>query len=173
MYLDDDAQTKLTSWLALSTIMAEFTHLTTAFIPATERTFMLKYKIPSDHWIIWIGRTTDFRNGKLHYYHSGHMLAEIPRDKAITSPLTANHRLQFSTHVIQSLVVHVCASTSRSALNEYRDILRPGLFCQIWPLTGRGIDWPATPVFGEGQLDYFVWKTRELYLPDHDLARQV
>lgn len=52
---DEAEQRKLTTWLAIATIMQEYIAPDSVFIPAEDRTTLMNTGIPPADWTIWIG----------------------------------------------------------------------------------------------------------------------
>jgi hypothetical protein len=139
--LSPDEQIKLSSWIALMTILWEFTYIPTAAIPYQERAYFKLNKVPPSNWAIWIGKYhgTDWVQ---HYRHHGYGYAaqngsNVTRSKAL---------FQTSAFVVGKLFIYVLSAHSPLFTNQLSMFSHPSLV-RIWPQIDNAINWPSlTPI---------------------------
>jgi hypothetical protein len=144
--LNRQNQTDVAAWIALVSIMAEFTDPTSAGILDQDRKAILKNKCPPSSWLIYIGGYSGTKWGKFHYRHYGFrfFFEKVPKT------------LQSTTFTIDSLLIHAFSSTESTMVSDYRsNHVHSGLF-QLWPLTTDSLDCPVGAVVGDDYIDVLV-----------------
>jgi hypothetical protein len=106
--LDGPAQARLAAWLALVTIMIEFTHPPTVAIPAEDRDRLMRDRKPGSKWRIWIARYGGTNWHDHACRHMGMRLATSP-DQAVYS---RQCNTQTTTLVIGQLCAHIYSSSA-------------------------------------------------------------
>ena len=144
--LDEKAQRSLATWIAISTVMAEFTDPHTQAIPYEDRISLYKTSLPPSNWSISIGRYSGVEWSPMRYYHVGGLMAEasIPRPNAIYNATPKN--FQLTTYVIRSLLIQVFSSTDDSNVDFFREWRVPNGMTPIWPRFRKVIRWPRNPL---------------------------
>jgi hypothetical protein len=146
---DESDLCKLTTWLAITSIMQEFISTPDAiFIPAEDRKTLMDKKLPPADWTIWLG----YYGGELwrpmgHTHFTAKLEDKISKDAGI-EPHRPDCYIQIATFTIRNLLVHVYTATTLGLVSEYRQFVRDqnwNLF-QIWPPNESPMAWPQTPI---------------------------
>jgi hypothetical protein len=150
--LDSQAQADLAAWIALTTVMYEFTDVKTAVITQAERDVIRTSGRPPASWIISIGRYS----GKNWYpircrHHGAAFYSASPGPSTINRP--PPDTLQVTTMAIGTLLINVFSSSSGDMLLAYRRFLATKSLVQLWPITSDSLDWPTGSTFADAFVD--------------------
>ncbi|MEO5796115.1 MAG: hypothetical protein ABIP34_14755 [Rhodoferax sp.] len=139
--LNDREQSQVSAWVTMTCTMAEFTDVRSVAIPAENRAYLMKSKLPPVGWRIFLGRSTD---DEFAYSHTGSAMMT----EGSEPPKSAN--TQTSTFKIGALLVHAVSSTlfDASVLSEKL----PNHLKQIWPRRESTIQWPPEQTIDSQQL---------------------
>jgi hypothetical protein len=144
--LDRQAQTSLAAWIAIATIMAEFTDSRTAAIPPGDRKILKATEQPPATWTIFAGRYRGEKFGSgSHYRHaaSGFQYAGSSQPD----------KFQFTTYALETFLVHAFSSTNSRLAAAMREAFSPDKMIRIWPTADKVISWPASPVIEDDHID--------------------
>lgn len=148
-------QTKLSSFIAISFIIAEFTDLPTRSIPDQDLRHLMQSGTPPLHWTISVGRHEG--EDPSAYRHFGFRAYDHAEVRAPQVPAYG----QVSTVYFGAMILQAASSTLRTFAINYRANGIPAGFQQIWPATGN-IHWPAELSYHDDTIDLvnddFVWK---------------
>lgn len=138
-----DAQERLSLWIALATIMGEYTHEGSRSISDEERKSLFVSGKLSKYWRILIGRhdATDWLPHR--YRHFGGMLglADSKTRVRLSGPIGT---MQVSTYTLGPLAIRAFTCEQPDLL-DYHDATAPHQLVQIWPTT-EAILWPVEEV---------------------------
>lgn len=142
--LDVAAQTTLAAWMALLSVLGEFSHPDTAAIPSSDREHLWKEEVPTDRWLIFIGRYAGTEWYPARYRHVGSMLAHSISAPVRPWKLDPPCNTQTTAQVLEKLVV-IAFSSSFLSSEEMRRHFRYPHLRRIWPPSPEGIDWTTAP----------------------------
>lgn len=148
--LDGNQQSNLANWIAISTIMAEFTDVRTAGIPKDDRVFLMNERRPPDNWTILIGRYSGTAWSPIRYRHHGLDVAASKSFDIAKSNADVSDRQQVSTSVLGGLTIHVMSSTSKGLVSAFRNSLPTEMAC-IHPFVAE-INWQLQPNIDDTRL---------------------
>lgn len=138
-----EIQRRLSSWIALATIMAEYTHEGSRSISNEDRMGIFISGELSENWRILIGRH-DAADWLPHRYrHFGGKLGLVNR-QTHARPSGPSGALQVSTYTLGPLAVRAFTSEHREMI-DHHDATAPCQMKQIWPTT-RTFQWPADDI---------------------------
>lgn len=149
--LSANAQGSIAAWVAMTTVMAEFTDLPTVAIPADERRYLCAHRAPpTDGWRMWLGTYAgEQRTRRYHHYAA----SAVDRRKLIVLPLVPNY--QYSTFVLGSLFIHVGSSNTPDLLVDFTG--RTGtLLVQLWPPREERVRWPCPSALSDQDVDFVM-----------------
>jgi hypothetical protein len=135
--LNTDQQMKISAWIMLTCIDAEFTDIPTQAIPERERTFLMKYLHPSNRWVIYIARYKG--KEKKRYKHYGVAVGEEKdRKKIMETGIRPKPNLQSSAIFLGNLFIYAMSSHTDGVMIN-RSVAIPNLEI-IWPSRTEDID---------------------------------
>lgn len=146
---------KLTTWLAITTVMQEF--FGEAYIPPEDRVTLMETGAPPLSWTMWVG----YYDGRA-WYPMAHTHNTVKlEDKVAKDAGAALHipdcYVQIATFTLRNLLFHAFTATTLGVVAEYRQFVqdqRWNLF-QLWPIAGDRLTWPRVPVL-DGELELIV-----------------
>jgi hypothetical protein len=160
LQLDENAQRALAAWIAISTIMAEFTDPKTQAISAEDRAALMKTGLPPMSWRILIGRYSGKDWSPIRYRHVGGISHYVDNIDAVnpdsvprphTIPAGTPNNIQVTTNVIRSLLIHVFSSPDPKMVDFFRDYRVPAGMVPLWPIWRPVINWPCSPIFDDAR----------------------
>jgi hypothetical protein len=145
--LTAEAQTLMTAWIAMFTIIAEHFDLDRVTSTSAQRRYLMNLKRPPDNWRIYIA---NHRRGawKGQLIHFAVPVASGDRPVEIMGNGLPRPNTQSMSFTVGQLYVHVRSSVldifAKGHLRLKRDDLlgRSDLFEQIWPIRNANIAWP-------------------------------
>jgi hypothetical protein len=159
--LDSIAQDYLSAWIAISSMMGEYTLRETMAIEAEDRSALFKTHLPPQgNWVICIGRYKNRQPDQiLRRRLHGNLKVESPDAGYNVQSEAIN--FQLNTYALRALLIHVFSC--HKALSRSFDPLRvPNGMVRIWPRINTRIQWPCSYVFDDPRLkrlsvDYGNW----------------
>jgi hypothetical protein len=143
--LDEGSQRIISTWVAVVSIMAEFTDMHSLSIPEDHRQFIMDNNKTPDGWSIWIGRCKD-SSWKERYSHNG--FAIVPKELIKCVP---NGNTQISAFTIGELFIYIFSTTVPQLFMDIPESLSNKLFC-ICPFE-KIIYWPLENVLNGNEAD--------------------
>ncbi len=151
--VDEGGVRSLATWLAITTVMQEFTVTRTVMIPPEDRAELMHSNAPPEHWSMWIG----YYGGE-DWTPMGHLHVPVTLSKRVsendgTESYVPNCDLQITSFAIRHLLTHVFTATNVGMVNKYREFIRDQNWnlVQIWPIIPSIISWPRFPIL-DGEL---------------------
>ena len=132
--LDLSAQQALAAWLALFTMVAEFTDRRTVAVTPEERSSLREYVRPSFGWRMWMGFHDD-NDWKHRFFH--HAVAAYPTHETPPEPPPFN--CQFTTIGFGSALFHTAWTPYDSSQLHLPDRYAKRL-ASVWPTTSPELD---------------------------------
>lgn len=171
--MSPDDRRNVAGWIALAVIMAEFTDIQSAGIPAADRERVWENKVPPDSWSIFLGRYvgTDWGTGA--YRHTGGKVSLLPIEAASAvqgqAPVPVG-TWQATTYTLGALVVHAISSTAPAHVQALRGNWSHPPMVRLWPPPEvpesiEDLTWPASPVLGDDDLNKMVSEFRQSIVP--------
>lgn len=149
--LTNDDQTKLATWIALTSIMWEYTDVISQKISDKDRQYIYNQRVAPENWRIFVGAYMGIEWAPTRYRHHGrdeaYAVAGVPRC------LLNYHPTQATTFVLSTLAVHAFSSGSQEVVADFDRSFPPRLMQQIWPICGS-VSWPRTIVMTDSTLFY-------------------
>ena len=144
--LDEDAQRRVSAWIALATIVAEFDKRSEKASPDKERLYFFKEKLlPLRTWKIWIGAYAGQAQG---FYWNATMPISSPEHVPEGgNPNFPYAHTQTTTFIVGKLYAHVFSCPVPDAITKLKNGARTeAVLSQIWPIIDQRIDWPKNLV---------------------------
>lgn len=138
--ISPDDQRDLATWIAISTIMAEFTDLKNIRVPPSDAAALWQNQEPPDSWTIFIGRYAGEAWAPVRWRHLGQGYQKIVGGR--------RYDWQATTYTLGAFVAHAFSSTDAIEVLRFRKLWSPLPMIRIWPVTADTADlsWPASPV---------------------------
>ena len=144
--LFEDAQRRVSAWIALATIVAEFDKRSEKASPDKERLYFFKEKLlPLRTWKIWIGAYAGQAQG---FYWNATMPISSPEHVPEGgNPNFPYAHTQTTTFIVGKLYAHVFSCPVPDAITKLKNGARTeAVLSQIWPIIDQRIDWPKNLV---------------------------
>jgi hypothetical protein len=155
--LDREAQKYVAAWIAIITIMAEFTDAPTAGIPAADRTVLFETKQPPSSWVIFVAPFVGAEWSPAGYRHHGMRLKKRAKEpQAGAAMKLADDTLQATTCTLGALLFHVFSSTDEGVRHIFHQVTAEGKLCRLWPISSDVIHWPDGPILGDAVADFIA-----------------
>jgi hypothetical protein len=167
--LNRHSQVALSAWIAISTVMAEFTdHPEKVIIPAADRKTIMETSAPPDLWTIYIGKYSGTKWGgpiwhdhRVTGYFSENNLGLLP-----PGPLTFStpgiKKGQLTTYALGFLIIQACSVVDdEEKVLGFRKFPRHDALLQIWPIRSDIVNWPCAAVIRDPDLDALFSSFRE------------
>jgi hypothetical protein len=147
----------LTTWLAITTVMQEFTVTGTVYIPPEDRVILMETQAPPEHWSMWIGYYGGESWYPMGHTHNTVKLEDRVSEKTGTKVHIPDCYLQITTFTMRNLLVHVFTATELGLVAEYRKFVRDQNWnlVQLWPTVTSELIWPRFPIL-DGELSLIV-----------------
>jgi len=145
--LSVEDQRKLVAWIALMTIISEFTDMPYKAIPSSDRKYFYENKIPPSNWEIWIGKYAG-QEWKLRYSHKGLKTPDFDIEKFDVEKTKV--QWQSSTFVVGGLMMHVI-STSCKFLQTLK--IEYSRLTKIWPPISNPIHWHDVVIHDDSSMN--------------------
>jgi hypothetical protein len=147
--LTSSEQERFALWLAIMTIVWEYTDRKYQAVPSSDRAYICQHRRPPPDWSMWIGAYSGV-NWQTRYNHSGSQVRSSQHlrpgfvDAGSLNTNTPNY--QISTFCTAGLFLHATSSTVRGIADSEKSRSFPKL-SRLWPTTGFAIRWPpAVPM---------------------------
>jgi hypothetical protein len=152
--LNEQSQTELAAWIALSTIMAEYTVPSHRMaITGDERKYVMDNLAPPTAWTIRIGKY----KGRawrpiVHYHCAWGMQDDSPGPSA--DRIARIQKCQVTTYSLNFLIIQVFSvdDGDMSFIERFRAFPVPLAMVQIWPLQSQIVKWPHFGAVGDAEL---------------------
>lgn len=144
--LNASAQTKLASWIAITSMMAEFTDRSWAKVPRDEFAKMKILKKPLPNWTIGIGLNVAGNWWPHRYRHCGVDVAVRKGNIYEVEPV------HMTTFTLKNLAVHVVSSPDPNIISKVRQGFFTKSLIQIWPVLNDTIESNNIPSILEHEL---------------------
>lgn len=161
--LSVNAQKIVASWVAMTSIVAEYTDLPRQAISESDRKLLFQMKEPPKHWNIWIGKYSGGSSEwNLRYVHHG-MTAAL---RTAPSAIPANPNTQVSILVVGHLLV--CAISSTISTPDFNfNPWQAQTLVKLWPNGESERNWPPLHEFDDQEMHKFAFETWHQYFLDN------
>jgi hypothetical protein len=147
------AQRDLAGWIALGTIMGEFTDEPTACIPPNDRQTVMQTIAPPPLWTICVGRYAGAEYAPHRYRHWGIQFLVQSKPGPVRLASAQPERVQTTTYVLGALLVHVFSTTHLAFANQIRRDHTPDQLVRVWPPCTDTLVWPASRPVGDAYVN--------------------
>lgn len=142
-------QRDISAWIALTSIMAQYTDDSTRTISETERKHVWINEEPSPLWVISIGKC-DFESSDpvLYRHRSGRFLRKV----GININSTKEQNFCVSTHCVGQLILQAFCTSSSILYMQFLRGFVPRNMRTIWPSSTDDLGWPLAPVIAVAEI---------------------
>ncbi|MET3498732.1 hypothetical protein ABIC45_000323 [Mucilaginibacter rubeus] len=153
--LQTDDILKLTKWIVMTTMVAEYDDIKAKKIPISDlREFRENHQTPA-RWKIWIGR---YNGSRLGFHHNGFRV----RNGCVPYSINNIDNLQTSTFFLSGLIIFVMSTNSIGVYREYNNIGTIKL-ARIYPMlknsdsiTDKPIPWQSLKVVDDTDVEHLI-----------------
>jgi hypothetical protein len=141
--LSEEAQRRVSAWIALATIVAEFDRRSEKAIPDKERLLFFKEKAPpQETWKIWIGAYAGTA-AQGFYWHTTIPISSPEHVPEGGDPDFPWAHTQTTTFIIGKLYAHVFSCPVTDAIAKLKMGPRgTAVLSQVWPVVSPTVPWP-------------------------------
>jgi hypothetical protein len=147
--LDQAAQQRVATWIAMATMAGEYLSLDPAriAIPQSDRTWLMENGVPPTGWCIWIGHypreqnPTQWVKASFPIVNADELPPEAPKDPAPTMQTTAFSVGKLFAFAMSCHFPEIPLGWDWRTAPEARTLLK-----RVWPPNSKEIDWPPSPM---------------------------
>lgn len=155
-----NAQSKLATWFAKTTMSAEFFYPGEIYIPQEQRTVLMEKQRPPDGWQIWIAPLSGIKWSQF-IIHFGR--DDPPKKESKGTPVRTpdgSHQITFIG--LRDLLVHIFSTTDPDRALDLDS--EPGSpFKQIWPVVRSEITFPFRRPLSDFEVEIIIIRAASFF----------